>query len=110
MPVTIGASVQGATAIATTIASIKDMQKRREFEQQLSLLSNAQQNDLNNKLLASNSQTERLQILSSAVLQYTIAAQSSQQKSQTVMLIVAGVLGAVLLGVALVYTLKKKKS
>jgi hypothetical protein len=108
MPVTIGATVQGVTAIASTVANIKDQAKRTQFQQELSLLSNSQQNDLNNKLLAANSDTERLQILSDAVLQFTIASESTQQKTQSTMLIIAGVLGAVLLAVALVYALKKK--
>lgn len=108
MPAIIGASVQGVTAIATTISGISDQKKRLQFEQALSLLSNSQQNELNNKLLAANTQTERLQVLSNAILQYTIASQGAADKKQTVMLIVAGLLGVALVTVALIFSLKKK--
>lgn len=99
---------QAATGIAQTIANIIDQGKRRQFEQQVALLSNAQQVELNNKLLAANSQTERLQILSNAVLQYTIQAQGSQDKQKTTMIIVASALGGLLVIIALVYSLKHK--
>lgn len=105
----VGVGVQALTGIAGTIAGINDMKKRREYEQAMGLLSNAQQKELNEKLLKANTQNERLQILSSAILQYTINAQTAQDKSNTVMLIIAGAIGVTLIIGAIIYAVAVKR-
>lgn len=85
------------------------MKKRRDYEFAMGLLSNAQQKELNEKLLKANTQNERLQILSSAILQYTISAQSSADKTNQVMLIIAAAIGVTLIIGGIVYAVVKRK-
>jgi hypothetical protein len=66
-----------------------------------------QQQQLGLKMLAVQTQTQRLQILSDGILQYTISSQNQQTKSQTTLLILAGVLAATLITVVIIYSLKK---
>jgi cell division septum initiation protein DivIVA len=103
----IGAGVQAATAIASTIAGINDMNKRRQTETALSYLTSQQQDQLNRDLLKAKTQTERMQILSSAIVNYAIANETSQDKQQTMMYILAGVMGVSLL-VCAIYLMKSK--
>lgn len=107
----VSAGVSALAGIAGTIAGINDMKKRREFEQAMGLLSNSQQNELNEKLLKANTQNERLQILSSAILQYTISAQAGADKTNTVMLIIAATIGVALIigGIVYAVAIKRKK-
>lgn len=105
----VGAGVSALTGIASTIAGINDMKKRRDYEFAMGLLSNAQQKELNEKLLNARTQNERLQIMSSAILQYTINAQASADKSNRVMLIIAGVMGGVLIIGAIIYAVATKR-
>lgn len=95
--------------IATTIAGISDMNKRRRFEESLALLSNRQKQDLNEKLLAAQTQTDRLAILSGSVVDYAIANENSASRKETTMYIIAGCLAAVILTAAIIYAVKKKK-
>jgi hypothetical protein len=105
----VSAGVSALTGIATTIAGINDMKKRRDYEFAMGLLSNAQQKELNEQLLKANTQNERLQILSSAILQYTISAQSSADKTNQVMLIIAAAIGVTLIIGGIVYAVVKRK-
>lgn len=106
----VGAGVQVFGAIAGTIAGINDQKKRRDYEFAMGLLSNAQQKELNEKLLKANSQNERLQIMSSAILQYTISAQASADKSNRVMLIIAAVIGVSLMIGGIIYAVAVKRN
>ena len=103
-------AVQAGTAIASTIAAIGDMNKRRRFEEQLALLSNNQQKQLNERLLQANSDNARLQILSSSMVEYAVANQRSQASKDTVLYIIASALAVVILTTAVVYAVKIKKS
>jgi hypothetical protein len=103
----IGGGVQAATAIAQTIAGINDMNKRRQTETALSYLSAQQQDQINSQLLKAKTQTERMQILSSAIVSYAIANETSQDKQQTMMYVLAGVMGVALL-VSAIYLMKSK--
>ncbi len=104
----VSTGVSALAGIASTIAGISDMKKRRDYEFAMGLLSNAQQKELNEKLLKANTQNERLQILSSAILQYTISAQASADKSNRVMLIIAAGVAATLIIGAIVYAVAAK--
>lgn len=104
----ISSAVQAGAAIANTIAGISDMNKRRRFEEALALLSNRQQDELNQKILQANTENERLEILSNSLVQYAIANDSNSAKQETVMYILAGALAAIILVSAIVYAIKKK--
>lgn len=105
----VSTGVSALAGIASTIAGINDMKKRRDYEFAMGLLSNAQQKELNEKLLKANTQNERLQIMSSAILQYTIAAQNSADKSNRVMLIIAASVAGILIIGAIVYAVAVKR-
>jgi len=109
-PSMITSGAQAAATIAQTISNIIDQTKRRQFEQAVTLLSNQQQIDLAKQLMNTQSQDARLQILSNALLQYTISAQQSADKNNTVMIIIAASFAALLVGAALFFSLKKKSS
>jgi hypothetical protein len=104
----IGDLVSAGTAIASTIAQISDMNKRRRFEENLALLSNRQQQELNEKLLAASTQTERLEILSSSMVTYLIANEKTTASMDVALYIVAGCLAVVVLGGAIYYAVKNK--
>jgi len=106
IPITEG--VQAATAIAQTISNIVDQAKRRKFEQSLALLNSKQVNELNQKMLEANTESQRLQILSDSLIQYAIANEQSTKTSKVMLLVLAGGLGVCLLTVALIFALKKK--
>jgi hypothetical protein len=101
-------SIVGAgTAIAQTIAGINDMNKRRQTETALSYLTAQQQAELNQQLAAAQTQTDRMQILSNAVVQYAIANQASKNRQQSSMYIVAALMGIALL-ISAIYLMKQK--
>lgn len=104
----VGAAVQAATAIAQTVSGIIDQTKRRQFEQALASLSNQQQNELNNKLLAARTESERLQILSSSIVSYAAQNAQAAQKKQTVIYVIVGVMMLGLLTVAVIMGKRKK--
>ncbi len=108
MPVleTVSSAVKIGSEIANTIAGISDMAKRRRFEESLALLSNRQQEELNDKLLKANTQTERLQILSSSIVQYAIANETKSSSQNTVMYIIIGVLAMGILSAVIFYKIK----
>jgi len=106
-PTMITSAAQAATGIAQTVSNIIDQTKRRQFEQAISLLSNQQQENLNKQLLATQSQDVRMQILSSALLESTIAAQQNQDKSNNLMIIIAATLAIFFVGAAIFLASKK---
>ncbi len=103
----ISAAIEAAATIANTIAGINDMNKRRQFEQALSLLDNRQRNELNEKMLKAQTDSDRLQILSTTLVQFVIANETSGAKQDTVLYVVAGSLAAVILIGAIIYSVKK---
>lgn len=107
-PDMITAGANAVSTVASTISNIIDQTKRRQFEQAFALLSARQQLELNEKIAAANTQTERLQILSNNMLQFAIANQASANKSKTTLYFLAGGLGIVLLAAGLLFSLKKK--
>lgn len=104
----VSGGIQAATAIASTIANISDMAKRRRFEQAISLLSLQQQKELNDKLAKANTQTDRLAILSANIVQYAIANDNRTANKDIALYIVSGSLAVVLLTAAIFYSIKKK--
>lgn len=104
----IGGAVSALSGIADTIAGISDENKKRQFQEQLAVLSNQQQSELNDKLLAANSQTQRLQILSDGLVQYAIANQANEAKKTTSMYIIAVVLVAIIFTGVIIYSVKTR--
>lgn len=92
-----------------TILSIKDDKQRQKFQASLALLDSKQQKELNQLLLNAKSETDKLNILSSAVVQYAIANESRAANKETVMYIIAGVIGVTLLAAAIIIAVKTKK-
>lgn len=103
-PVSAGLQV-GATA-AMTISQISDMNKRRKFEQALDLLSNDQQNALNQQLAAAGTQTDRLKILSDSLTNFLIQNQTSGARNNVILYAVAAVLS---LGILITVVILNKK-
>ena len=104
----VGMAVGFATSIATTIASIDDAAKRRKFDQALSLLTNSQTRELNNKLAAIQDKNEKIRILSESITRYLTENANARAKSETIMYLVAGGLGTVLLVMVVIFTIKGK--
>lgn len=102
-------AVVAAIAIAKVIDNINDKTKRRRFEQAVADLSNRQQQELGERLLKAQTETERLKILSDSIVEFAAANQASADKQKTIMFIIAGSLGVILMGIALIVVLKKKK-
>lgn len=98
----IGASVQALTGIASTIAGISDMNKRREIERSLAVLNNQQKKQLDQQLLAAKTQTERLSILSNAVVNFAISNQQAANRTKMILFITAGVLATGLLTLVII--------
>lgn len=96
MPIGIGEAVGAVTqlgsAIATTIAQVKDVKLRREFEQNLALLSNDQKKRLDEKVLAAQTQNERIAIITNAFVNLKVEEQRSKSKKdiQTALIILGG--------------------
>lgn len=105
----ISASGGAASMVAQTISNIIDQKKRRDFEQSLSLLNSQQMAELNKKMLAAKTETDRLNILSSSLIQYATANKQASANAKVVMLGISGVLAVSLLIVAF-FVLKTKKS
>jgi len=110
----IAGSIGAVTQIASTVASIQDQNKRRQFEQNLALLDNKQRNDLEKQLQKTNNVNARIQILTNAVAQIrsaqstaliTSKVQAKTQSERTLAIVVLG--GAVVL-IGAVLLLKKK--
>ncbi len=102
-------AVGALTGIASTIAGIGDMKKRREFEQKVALLTTQQQQQLNYDILRANTQTERLAILNQGLTDYAIAVTTSASSSKTTLIIVAAAMAGVLLIGGIFLAVKSKK-
>ncbi len=103
----VSSAIQAGTAIANTIAGINDMNKRRHFEEALSLLDNRQRNELNQQMLKAQTDSDRLQILSTTLVQFVIANETAGAKQETVIYVIAGSLAAVALIGSIIYAVKK---
>jgi len=107
-PATISAVAELPLKIAETVAKIGDMKKRRETEAALNSLTAKQQYELNVMLANAQTDTDRMQILSSAVVQFAIANESAAGKSNTTMYFIAAGL-AVALMVMAIFLIKEDK-
>lgn len=107
MAIGITQGVQAASMIAQTISGIIDQGKRRKFEQAIALLSNQQQKELNDKLLAAQTESQRLQILSESVVSYASENAKAKQQKQMVMYVIVGFLAVAVLGAAIILGRKK---
>ncbi len=103
----VSAVVQIGTATAQTIASIQDMNKRRNFEQSLALLNSDQKNELEKQLMATNDRTARFGIMSGTMTQFLIANQTAGAKNDVLMYSVAGGLAIVLLVMVVIFVKRK---
>lgn len=94
----------GAT-VATTIAQVKDIKLRREFEQNFQLLSLDQKKRLDKEVLAAQTQNERIAIITNAFVNLKVEEQRSKAKKdiQTALIVLGG--GVVLL--LAIYFVKK---
>jgi hypothetical protein len=75
--------IGGATQIVQTIASVNDMNQRRNLETNLAFLDRKQQADLERELQATNNVNKRIEILVNAVSQIK-SAQSSAILSSSI--------------------------
>lgn len=92
------AVVQTLTGVATAIAQIKDLKKRREMEMAISRMSAADQVKLNEKILRSSNKNAQLQMLIEAT---TRTAESNKK-------LVYWVIGGSLLFLLLAVYISKK--
>lgn len=106
----ISAGIKAGTEIAKTIASIVDMNKRRKFEQAVTLLSNTQQRQLNEQLAAAKDENDKITILSNSLTNYLISQANANARKDIILYAVAGGLAVVLLVTALILSNKKKAS
>lgn len=98
---------QAAGVIATTVASISDMNKRRNIEANLALMSEKQKIALANQIANKQNSLDKANLLITAVLSSRNAAADRQQRANTVKWILIGSAGVVVLGIVAWY-LKKK--
>ena len=73
-------AIGAATSIATTIAGISDMNKRRQFGQNLELLTAEQQKALNERLAKGQTQAARESILVNSMLEFRKTNQETAAK------------------------------
>lgn len=99
-------AANAVAAIGATVAGIVDAGKRRRAEQAIASLSAEQQLELNKKIAAQTSQDARMSVLINALVQYQIANDASQSKSDNIKLIVSAAVGIAAVGF-LIWGLKK---
>lgn len=99
--------IAAASAIMGAVGKINDANKRRQFSQALTLLTNDQKIELNNRLIKATTQTDRLAILTDSIVEFTEQNESTAASKKIMMLFVAGGLGLVLLTITVIYYLKK---
>jgi LPXTG-motif cell wall-anchored protein len=104
------------TGIVNSVASISDMNKRRNFVQALSALDNDQKLALNKQLLDAKSNDARQAIignilgqLDTARIQGLTTVQTEKEKTNKTVTTVAIIAGAVLLLGVIVLMIKKRK-
>ncbi len=102
----ISAAVNAAATIATTIASISDMNKRRLIEANLNLLSEKEKIQLAKKISSQKNKNEQATIVINTVLAARNANADREQRSQTVKWIIIGSAAITSLGI-LAWYLKK---
>lgn len=98
----ISAGVNVAATIANTVAGISDMAKRRNAEIGLNYLTAQQKNELAIQLSKAQTQTERMQILSSAIVSYAIANENNAARSNNIMYLAAAGLSVAFLVMAII--------
>ena len=101
-------AVAAASAIMGTVGKINDANKRRQFTQVLTLLTNDQKIELNNRLIKATTQTDRLAILTDSIAEFTAQNENAVASKKIRLLFIAGGIGVVLLTIAVIYYLKKK--
>jgi hypothetical protein len=109
MPVTASLAVVSAgTQIASTVANIKDVNKRRDIEMAISRLSADDQRKLNQKIARVQSQNERLNILASEITKIQIEQIKEKRKKDTTTAIV--IIGGSLVVLLAVFILTRTKN
>lgn len=83
MPVTAQAIASIGSTVATTIAQVKDVKKRRDIEMAISRLSYDDQRKLNEKMARAKNDNEKLAILVEQVNAYNIASMKEQSTKDT---------------------------
>ena len=97
---------QAASTIATTVASINDINQRRSIEANLALLSEKEKIALANRMAEKQGKNEQASLLINTVLAARNAAADREQKSNTVKWVLIGSAGVVVFGI-LAWYLKK---
>lgn len=102
----IGAVTQIGATVATTVAQVKDVQKRRDYETALNRLSYDDQKILNEKMAKASSQNERLAILVQEINKSSIASMQEESRRDTLnAVIIIG--GSLVFLFAIVFLTKK---
>jgi hypothetical protein len=102
------AIAQAVAIIGQVVSGIHDQNKQRQFQQTLLLFSEEQQVALSEKLLRSQTQTARLELLTRVIADFNIQQQKVKDKKQIMLVLVAGSLVAIIITVSLIYALNKK--
>lgn len=97
---------QAGAVIAGTVAQINDINKRRNIEANLALLSDKQKIDLARQLADKQNALDKSNLLINSVLTLRTAAADRQQRANTVKWILIGAAGVTVLGIVAWY-LKK---
>jgi PleD family two-component response regulator len=92
------------SGVISAIGGIADAAKRRKMEQALSLLNSTQQRELNEKILATDDENEKIRILSESMTQYLVENSKASQNKDLYLYIAAGAMAAILLVVIIVYS------
>ena len=108
-------AINVASTIATTISSIQDQNKRRQFEQNLALLDNRQRMALEKDLQGTNNVNKRLEILYNAIANIrsaqstaliTSTIQAKIKRERTIAFVVVGGAFLLLFSVILIKRMK----
>lgn len=97
---------QAASTIATTVASINDINQRRSIEANLALLSEKEKIALANRMAEKQGKNEQASLLINTVLAARNAAADREQKSNTVKWVLIASGSVLVLGI-LAWYLKK---
>lgn len=103
----LGSIIGAASTIATTIAGISDMNKRRVIEENLNLMTATQRAALEKQIAATNNKNDRATILINSVLAARDANANRAQRTQTVKWVLIGVFGLGTL-ITIAWFIKKK--
>lgn len=109
MPVSASlAAISAGTQIASTVAQIKDVNKRRDIEMAISRLSADDQKKLNQKIARVQSQNDRLNILASEITKIQIEQIKEKRKKETTTAII--IIGGSLIVLVSVFLLTRAKN